>query len=430
MDSNATVVGEKGSAGILFTARMRRLIDRPGPLPLRHGGQELRSLYRQCSQNFDPHLLNPFAQNCFLGDMASVREVVESGNAPDLLGTETPYRFGYLLLTVFGAQRVLRGPSNKVLDHAGILRYLLELGTPPDVPDILGYTALSHACMEHPRADLARILLEHHADVDHQDRFGCVPLVNACKYDAVDVVEVLMEFGADLDVEDADGMTPDELSLKCGPRVTACVQTWKRRRVGETTAAMDGKACGACGRTDVSLKFCAVCHAVRYCSRECQREHWRKTHKTECIAFDDESTIKVIPFYEDIGRVMNTADVARKLFGYPVEPQPSRNSKSMQVPKVDLGEIKKVILKVQLAIDAHTGAPLREELAGDMMVFDKKRSIVCRLRRQDAAKEYDILAKTIRTKGVGGAKAYFPAAICAVDRLLIKFTEVLAEQSF
>ena len=35
-----------------------------------------------------------------------------------------------------------------------------------------------------------------------------------------------------------------------------------------------------CGAT-TGLKRCSGCHAVRYCSVECSRAHWR-AHKTEC----------------------------------------------------------------------------------------------------------------------------------------------------
>ncbi len=36
----------------------------------------------------------------------TLNQEVESGDAPDLEGTETSYRFGYLTIVVFGAQRL------------------------------------------------------------------------------------------------------------------------------------------------------------------------------------------------------------------------------------------------------------------------------------------------------------------------------------
>jgi splicing suppressor protein 51 len=47
---------------------------------------------------------------------------------------------------------------------------------------------------------------------------------------------------------------------------------------------MDANACAQCQRTaaeGLNLKRCAKCQSTRYCSRECQRAHW-KAHKKEC----------------------------------------------------------------------------------------------------------------------------------------------------
>lgn len=40
-------------------------------------------------------------------------------------------------------------------------------------------------------------------------------------------------------------------------------------------------ACGKCGKGGKN-KQCARCHKVAYCSRECQRLHW-KVHKSSCF---------------------------------------------------------------------------------------------------------------------------------------------------
>ncbi len=40
------------------------------------------------------------------------------------------------------------------------------------------------------------------------------------------------------------------------------------------------RSCHACGKTDVPLKLCGGCRAVRYCSAKCQTADW-EDHKTE-----------------------------------------------------------------------------------------------------------------------------------------------------
>ncbi|TBU44049.1 hypothetical protein BD309DRAFT_863131 [Dichomitus squalens] len=416
-----------GNGGLVVPEPMRDLIDIPGRLQIEQGGQALRTLYQRNSSGFQYKLLNDFAQKCFLGDIKGVRRMVEGGKAPPLDGTETPYEYGYAMLVVSGGQRMIGGPSGVKVDHKATLRYLLEHGAPPDVPDIVGYTALHHVCMAHSRPDLARILLEHGADPNSQDKFGSVPLMGAFQNNSVEAVEVLMEFGAKLDIEDADGCTPDEFYIKCGPTITAAVQKWKRKRSGESTA-MDEKRCAACGSSAGTLKFCNACHAIRYCSKQCQRSHW-SLHKTRCIPFSADSTVTLTPFYEDIGPVMSLADVARSAFGFPVEKQPARNARSVQIPYIRPGETKKIIIKVQVPFSLETGGPTKEEL-GDLMVYDKRRNFVCRIRRADGEDGYLKLSRSVRAYGVAGAKAYFPAELKSKDELIVKYKEVLGEQPF
>lgn len=42
--------------------------------------------------------------------------------------------------------------------------------------------------------------------------------------------------------------------------------------------------CSHCfANTDGRLKTCARCHNARYCSPECQAEHWKDAHKDGCV---------------------------------------------------------------------------------------------------------------------------------------------------
>lgn len=44
---------------------------------------------------------------------------------------------------------------------------------------------------------------------------------------------------------------------------------------------VENEKCSNCESSSHDLKKCAGCHLVSYCSRECQKEHW-KGHKAEC----------------------------------------------------------------------------------------------------------------------------------------------------
>lgn len=413
-----------GTGGFSVNEEMVKLCQQPGFLKEKEGGTKLRHLYQMKSAGFDANMLRQFALWCFLGQAESIKKAVESGSAPDLTATETPYKFGYCTLVIAGAQRGAVGCPGS--DHPATLSFLLSSGAPPDAPDIVGYTALHHATQNAagPTLSLARILLTHGADPNHQNCYGEVPILGAFQTNGIGAIELLMEFGAQMDVADADGITPRGLHLLAGPQVTAAVAKWLRRRTGEQRH-MDEKKCDACGQKDVPLKFCARCHAARYCSPECQRGHWR-THKQTCLPFDMRHTVTVRPAYEGVTNVIPLADMTRASFGIPSPPPPARNFRGAKVPRMRRDETKQMVIKVQVP---WTGgyAPAQ---AGDMLVYTKKRDFVCRIRPEDGVDVYRRLAQVVHEQGIGRAKAYFSAELKDKDELVIKVGDVLAEQPF
>ena len=66
--------------------------------------------------------------------------------------------------------------------------------------------------------DVARLLLEHGADVDAQvsDGSGRTPLHVTMEFNRVEVVRVLLEHGANVDAEDNEGRTPFQIALAKG----------------------------------------------------------------------------------------------------------------------------------------------------------------------------------------------------------------------
>ena len=56
----------------------------------------------------------------------------------------------------------------------------------------------------------------------------------------------------------------------------------RRLIVGLTKTFAAGEVCDCCGTSSVSLKRCGMCKHMFYCSKECQKIHWKKIHKKTC----------------------------------------------------------------------------------------------------------------------------------------------------
>ena len=167
-----------------------------------------------------------------------------------------------------GSQR-LPLPSEYRLLHAATLKLLLENGCPPDIEDISRQTALMHATeIPDDNVDLARMLIAHGADVNHQDIYGMPPIFQAVMSAHSKAVDALMEGGADLDIADADGSRIRNTYIQCGPKVAAVIHAWERRRAGQKVP-LGERGCALCGK-DGKLLFCSACHSIRYCSSGCQ----------------------------------------------------------------------------------------------------------------------------------------------------------------
>lgn len=327
------------------------------------------------------------------------------------------------------------------MKHAETLSYLLSRGCSPDVEDITGLTALTHATMHKASSpiDLARILLQSGANVNHRDRYGQVPILNAFMTDNLPSIDLLMEFGADLDIADSDNCVPRKFFVSCGPQVAATVSKWLRKRSGEEGLLAE-KECGncKCAGPKVSLKLCAKCRSIRYCSIPCQRQstfllysslltglivgsHW-PTHKKACHPFSASNTVTLMPTYTDHGTTMPLATMMRNLMDIPTDPTPQRHTRGPRAPKSS--DAKSLVVKVQVP----WLGPVPVAGSGPLLVYTKKRDFVCQIMRADNPAGYDRICEVVRTRGVGGAKAYFTAELESKYELVVKVSEVLATQ--
>ncbi|OCH84020.1 hypothetical protein OBBRIDRAFT_892031 [Obba rivulosa] len=409
----------QGTGGLAVTDEMRAILSQPGFLKVKEGGKMLRTLYQKQSMAFDSFLLDKFAMACFFGAsdkvkknrrqyMRNLNQMIESKTAPSLNGRITPI-------------------PNDPNDHAATVKYLLEAGASPNVQDIVGHTALQHASMYDTPLNVVRCLLEHGANVNHQNRYGEVAIGFAAQSNRPEVAELLMEFGADVDIPDADGVSTSDILLGCGPQVMAAVRKWQRRRAGEA-ALFEEKKCDGCATTKANLMWCSRCKAARYCSVQCQREHWR-THKQDCRPINASNSVTVRPRYGVYLDSMSASDMIRQRVGIPIRATSKVRQAATHAPPLHPDEAKAMTVKVQ--IPYRPKEPLSSPvLWSGLLVYNKSRSFTCTVHRDNDFVSYDRIVEAVRTKGAGGAKAYFPAQLESGDKLIIKIGEVLAEQPF
>jgi hypothetical protein len=88
----------------------------------------------------------------------------------------------------------------------------------------------------------------------------------------------------------------------------------------------------------------------------------------------------------------------------------------------DMNYPRSIVITVQVPVISGT--------TGVLLVYTKKRDFICNIRYEDDGNGYARLADVVRTNGVGGLKAYFVAKLRSKDELLVKVSEVLAEQLF
>jgi len=154
-------------------------------------------------------------------------------------------------------------------EHEACLNFLLSRGVPPDLPDLCGYTALHHSLIGILRPAISRVLLEHGADVNAQNRYGITPLLVALDLNDLELVEMFLQAGAKLDLKDGEGTSPEVLYRTRKPEIVQAVEMCIRERVGND-AALKGDRCSVCKRRGIPLKRCARCRIKMYCSVECQ----------------------------------------------------------------------------------------------------------------------------------------------------------------
>ena len=108
---------------------------------------------------------------------------------------------------------------SSIRNHNDVVKILLKYGSNPNIPNMVGLTALDHAvhaCNLNESAELVETLVAHGANVNHQDASGLTALHRAVMFDNIHLVRLLLEHGADPLIKTKYDKTALEMSTYFG----------------------------------------------------------------------------------------------------------------------------------------------------------------------------------------------------------------------
>ncbi|XP_078667721.1 uncharacterized protein LOC144909552 [Branchiostoma floridae x Branchiostoma belcheri] len=171
--------------------------------------------------------------------------------------------------------------------HADIVRLLLRKGASLTKRAIGSSASPLHIASAQGHTEVVDLLVYHGATLDIRDAFQRTPLIVACIHQQVCSVQRLIELGARVDLTDgscgtAQGYCKYDLIREdsCG-----CARKEMTKLLQEAMETKMLRCCNpTCGKPGYrsTLKLCARCKLTRYCSRDCQKQHWTVGHKNCC----------------------------------------------------------------------------------------------------------------------------------------------------
>ncbi|XP_078687681.1 uncharacterized protein LOC144919905 [Branchiostoma floridae x Branchiostoma belcheri] len=162
------------------------------------------------------------------------------------------------------------------LGHADVVRLLIRKGASLTKRSIGKSNSPLLIAAAKGYTEVVELLVRHGATLDTRDAYQRTPLMVACSYKQVDIARRLIEFGARADLTDAKGLTAQQHCVR-DVELTKLVQEALQTRLLRCC----NTTCGKLGYRS-TLKLCARCKLTRYCSRDCQRQHWLIGHQKSC----------------------------------------------------------------------------------------------------------------------------------------------------
>ncbi|XP_035682992.1 poly [ADP-ribose] polymerase tankyrase-2-like [Branchiostoma floridae] len=163
--------------------------------------------------------------------------------------------------------------------HVDVVKLLLRKGA-----SVVGRTSGTkvplHGAAANGRTEVVELLVRHGATLDVRDGFKNTPLMYAAASNHVDTVRRLIELGARPDI--TGGYIAQRLwkEVENPDTVEESVKLIHEARKTKLLRCCNPK-CGKPGYRK-TLKLCGRCKLTRYCSRDCQTQHWSVGHKKCC----------------------------------------------------------------------------------------------------------------------------------------------------
>ena len=74
------------------------------------------------------------------------------------------------------------------------------------------------------------------------------------------------------------------------------------------------EACSFCGEQEMDLLRCGRCKSVFYCSKVCQKQHWKKGHKERCKAMSSQGKQSIIDKIPTIAELTSKLKGAKEIY--------------------------------------------------------------------------------------------------------------------
>eukprot|EP00058_Branchiostoma_floridae_P001525 XP_002587013.1 hypothetical protein BRAFLDRAFT_103829 [Branchiostoma floridae] len=159
--------------------------------------------------------------------------------------------------------------------------------------------SLLHAA-ENGSVEGVKMALKAGADIDFDHVYSesvssGTALYNASMLGHVDVVKLLLRKGASVTKRIKSSFTPLHAAAYEAYNMTL------ENFLNTVQSAVQQFACYIFYRS--ALKLCGRCKLTRYCSRDCQKQHWSVGHK-KCCGYDVYSDVPAFNLYKSMADIM------------------------------------------------------------------------------------------------------------------------------